>query len=57
MSVYNIINNLTLTNGETKRMNCPTCNGYKTFTVTNNMGSIVWNCYKATLQQRIYVSR
>ena len=48
MSVYNIINNLTLTNGETKRMNCPTCNGYKTFTVTNNMGSIVWNCYKAS---------
>ncbi len=33
-------------NGETKRMNCPECKGYKTFTVTNNMGSLVWNCYK-----------
>ena len=29
-------------------MNCPECNGYKTFTVTNNMGSLVWNCYKAS---------
>jgi len=35
-------------NGETKRMNCPECNGYKTFTVTNNMGSLVWNCYKVS---------
>jgi len=35
-------------NGETKRMNCPECGGYKTFTVTNNMGSLVWNCYKVS---------
>jgi hypothetical protein len=35
-------------NGHTKRMNCPSCNGYNTFTVTNNMGSLVWNCYKAS---------
>ncbi len=35
-------------NGETKRMNCPECKGYKTFTVTNNMGSLVWNCYKVS---------
>lgn len=34
--------------GHTKRMNCPTCNGYNTFTVTNNMGSLMWNCYKAS---------
>jgi hypothetical protein len=34
--------------GTTKRMNCPNCGGYKTFTVTNNMGSLVWNCYKAS---------
>ena len=47
MSVRNIINDLSLSNGETKRINCPECNGYKTFTVTNNMGSLVWNCYKA----------
>ena len=46
-NVYNIISDIDLSNGETKRMNCPVCNGYNTFTVTNNMGSLVWNCYKA----------
>ena len=29
-------------------MTCPSCNTKNTFTVTNNMGSIVWNCYKAS---------
>ena len=47
MNVQNIINNISLANGDTKRMDCPECNGRKTFTVTNNMGSLVWNCYKA----------
>ena len=47
MNVSNYINDISLSNGETKRTNCPECGGYKTFTVTNNMGSIVWNCYKA----------
>ena len=47
MNVINIINDITLVNGETKRMNCPECGGRNTFTITNNMGSIVWNCYKA----------
>lgn len=47
MSVYNILNDITLTNGDTKRMDCPECGGRKTFTITNNMGSLVWNCYKA----------
>ena len=44
------INDFDIANGETKRMNCPECGGYKTFTVTNNMGSIVWNCYKVSCQ-------
>lgn len=47
MNIHNIIDDISLSNGDTKRMNCPECGGYKTFTVTNNMGSIVWNCYKA----------
>ena len=47
MSVFNIINDITLTNGDTKRMDCPECGGRKTFTITNNMGSLIWNCYKA----------
>ena len=47
MNVLKYINDITLTNGETKRTDCPECGGRKTFTITNNMGSIVWNCYKA----------
>ena len=47
-SIYNIVSDLGLSNGETKRMNCPNCKGYKTFTATNNMGSLVWNCYKVS---------
>ena len=48
MNILSIINDLSLTNGETKRMTCPICNTKNTFTVTNNMGSIVWNCYNAS---------
>jgi hypothetical protein len=44
--IYSLVLGLDLRNGETKRMDCPNCNGYKTFTATNNMGSLVWNCYK-----------
>ncbi len=47
MNINNILNNITLNNGDTKRMDCPECGGRKTFTITNNMGSIIWNCYKA----------
>ncbi len=47
-NIYNIVSDMDIPNGTTKRMNCPNCGGYKTFTVTNNMGSLVWNCYKAS---------
>ena len=46
--IYSLVLQLDLRNGETKRMNCPNCNGYKTFTATNNMGKLVWNCYKVS---------
>ena len=48
MNINNIINDLSLASGETRRMTCPSCNTKNTFTVTNNMGSVVWNCYKAS---------
>jgi len=48
MNLQSLLDSLTLSAGETKRMNCPVCGGQKTFTVTNNMGSLVWNCYKAS---------
>ena len=51
MDIISFIYDLDIPNGETKRLVCPNCgrNKYeKTFTVTNNMGSILWNCYKAS---------
>tara|TARA_R110002167_G_scaffold66261_2_gene187608 strand:+ start:241 stop:1023 length:783 start_codon:yes stop_codon:yes gene_type:complete len=45
MNINNIINDLSLVNGESKRLDCPSCNRTNTFTVTNNMGTILYNCY------------
>jgi|TARA_R100001591_G_scaffold27993_5_gene38789 hypothetical protein len=60
IDIYNIISDLDIQNGNTKRMDCPNCGGVKTFTVTNNMGSLVWNCYKASCNvkggQRVHLS-
>ena len=47
-NIYNIVSDMDIPNGNTKRMDCPNCGGTKTFTVTNNMGSLLWNCYKAS---------
>jgi len=59
-NIDNIINDMDIDSGQTKRINCPVCNGYKTFTVTNNMGSLVWNCYKASCKisggKRVHLS-
>jgi len=49
MNINMYINDLDLSIGESKRLNCPSCNGYKTFTVTN-MGQMLWNCYKSSCQ-------
>ena len=48
MNIKEYVSDLSLSNGETKRVNCPSCGGYKTFTATNSMGSLMWNCYKAS---------
>ena len=49
MYTNNVLNTIgDIPNGTTKRTNCPNCGGRNTFTVTNNMGSLVWNCYKAS---------
>ncbi len=47
-TIYDTVDNLTLYVGESVRINCPSCKGYKTFTVSNMGGNIVWNCYKAS---------
>ena len=60
MNIYTYINDLQLSVGENRRMNCPSCNGYKTFSITNNMGNLLWNCYKASCtlsgSKRIHLS-
>ena len=49
VNMNTLINDLQLRDGETKRMTCPMCNNKeKTFTITNNMGKILWNCYKSS---------
>ena len=48
MDVYSYVQDLELVNGATVRSNCPVCNGYNTFTATNNSGMLVWNCYKVS---------
>jgi len=50
MNINTYISDLDIGIGESKRLNCPICNGYKTFTVTNNMGQMLWNCYKSSCQ-------
>jgi hypothetical protein len=47
-TLNDIINETTLYIGESKRINCPSCRGYKTFTISNIGGNVVWNCYKAS---------
>ena len=47
MNIRDFVDDLDVENGATVRRNCPVCDGFKTFTVTNKNGMIVWNCYKA----------
>ena len=47
MDIRNFVDDLDVANDATVRRNCPVCDGFKTFTVTNKNGMLVWNCYKA----------
>jgi len=46
-NIYNIVSDMDVPVGTTVRTSCPNC-GQRTFTVTNNMGSLVWNCFRAS---------
>ena len=52
ISVYNtvseLLDSINLSSGETYRTDCPVCDGKNTFSVSNDMGKILWNCYKAS---------
>jgi ribosomal protein S27AE len=46
-NVYKYVSDMNIPSGSTKRVECPNC-GERTFTVTNNMGSLLWNCFRVT---------
>jgi len=49
---YELIGQIRCKENETKRIDCPFCGGKKTLTVSNNDGSVIWNCYKASCPAR-----
>lgn len=42
------IQSIKVSEGESKTIDCPFCFGKKKFSITNNDGTILWNCYKAS---------
>ena len=52
MSTYReqleILKPIKLSDGQTRRMNCPFCGGTGTFSISRKDGARVWNCYKAS---------
>ena len=48
MDIDTILRDVDVDVGMTKRMDCHFCGGKNTFTITNSMGSILFNCYKAS---------
>ena len=46
MNIRKYLDSLDLREDESRRMNCPSCYGKNTFTVTKEMGQIKYNCYK-----------
>tara|TARA_R100000030_G_scaffold57446_2_gene43289 strand:+ start:375 stop:1142 length:768 start_codon:yes stop_codon:yes gene_type:complete len=47
-SIYNTLSDIEVASGDTLRTDCPNCGGTNTFTVTNDAGTLLWNCYKAS---------
>lgn len=46
VNIRKYIDYLDLDSGQFYRGNCPACGGKNTFTATNNMGQVQYNCYK-----------
>jgi len=47
MQMKEYAESLGLFDGESRRMNCPSCGHKNTFSVTNNNGELMWNCFHA----------
>lgn len=51
MNVSEYAQSVPLVNGGT-RVDCPSCGGKNTFTITRRDGALVWNCYRAECRVR-----
>ena len=47
MNMKEHVESLGLFDGESRRMNCPSCGHKNTFSVTNTNGELMWNCFHA----------
>jgi len=47
MNIKEYVESLGLSDGHSRRMNCPSCGHKNTFSVTNNNGGLMWNCFHA----------
>lgn len=47
MNLKQYVQELGLSQGESKRFDCPSCGHKKTFSVTNQNGTFMWNCFHA----------
>ena len=45
MNVKQYVQDLNLSDGDRHRGKCPVCNRHNTFTASNNLGKLLWNCY------------
>lgn len=52
MDMKEHVESLGLHNDESRRMDCPSCGHKKTFSVTNQGGTLMWNCFHADCEVR-----
>ena len=48
MNMQSYIDSLNIADGDTHRGDCPVCHGKNTFTVINEAGKVMYNCFKAS---------
>jgi len=52
MNIKEYAESFGLHNGQSKRMNCPECGHRNTFSVSNDNGQLLWNCFHADCDVR-----
>jgi hypothetical protein len=52
MYIREYVESLGLFDGESRRMNCPSCGHKNTFSATNTNGELMWNCFHAECAER-----